>query len=245
MTSAAAGRYLAEFLGTFMLLVLAGGTAVFTLLGGQSDARILLVALAFGLTVVALVYAFGDVSGGHFNPAVTLSMAVARKMPLRDVGPYLVSQFLGGIVGVAVILGIASGSAPALSAAQGGALASQCYASSTAPAGCGFSLAAVFLAEVVLTFVFVLVIHAVARPDRSPKNLAPLAIGLTLAVGNMIAIPIDGSGLNPARSLAPALLSAVWPGSVWAIQQVWLFVLAPVLGGVAAALVDRMFPPKS
>ena len=241
MDARAGQRYAAEFLGTLGLLVFGGGAAVLTLNGPGGDPRIVLVSFAFGLTVMAGAYAFGELSGAHFNPAVTLSMALAGKMPRRDVIPYLLAQVLGALVGISIVLGIVAGSSSALSAARGAALASQCYSAPGAPAGCGFSLGSVFLIEFIATFLFVFVIHALTRPDSAAKNLAPLGIGLTLAVTNLMAIPVDGASINPARSFAPALLSYFWPGAGWALQESWVFWVAPILGGLLAAGVSRLF----
>ncbi|HEV2230755.1 MAG TPA: aquaporin [Thermoplasmata archaeon] len=246
MTPTASQRYLAEFLGTFALLLVGGGAAVFTLsalnpLSAEPFARVVAVSAAFGFVVAGLAYAFGAVSGGHFNPAVTLSMACSRRLPIRDVVPYLLAQILGGIVGISVVARIAAGSSGAYALAQSAALGSQCYAGSGAPAGCGFSLESVFLLEFALTFVFVLVIQLTTRPESGTANLAPLAIGLTLLVTNLIGIPVDGASLNPVRSFSPALLSSAWPGDDWALQESWLFWAAPILGGVLASIVQRAF----
>jgi aquaporin Z len=236
-------KYLAEFLGTFALLLLGGGAAVFSL-GDPGNARVVLVSLAFGGVIAGAVYAFGDVSGGHFNPAVTLSMALSRRMPLGDVVPYLVAQIVGGIVGILVVFGVAHGSAGTFSLAQGAALGSQCYAGNGAPPGCGFSVGSVFLLELALTFVFVLVIQFVTRPENGTKNLAPLAIGITLMVANLVAINVDGASINPVRSFSPALVSLYWSNASWAIQQSWLFWVAPILGGLLASVVEMWFRPS-
>ncbi|HEV2316266.1 MAG TPA: aquaporin [Thermoplasmata archaeon] len=243
-------KYLAEFVGTFALLLVGGGSAVFTLplletfFPGSPPidvlGRILVVSFCFGFVLMALAYAFGDISGGHFNPAVTISMLVNGRMPARDVVPYLVAQIVGGIVGIGIIFAIVSGGPASFStAAQGAALGSQCYSGSGAPGGCGFSLGAVFLLELAITFAFVLVIQLVTRPDSSAKNLAPVAIGTALLVTNLLAIPIDGASLNPVRSFSPALLSLYWSSDHWAIAESWLFWVAPILGGVLAAVVER------
>jgi aquaporin Z len=234
-------KYLAEFLGTLALLFLAGGTAVFTL--GEPDlARVILVSLAFGLVLTALAYAFGEISGGHFNPAVTLSMALSRRMPMMDVVPYLVAQIAGGLVGIGLVAGIAHGSDPLWSLAQGGALGSQTYSGNGAPGS--FSLGSVFLLEVVMTFLFVLVIQLITRPENGAKNLAPVGIGFTLLVGNLLAIPVDGASLNPVRSFSPALLSYASWGTTWAIDQSWLFWVAPIIGGLLAAVVEMALRPR-
>jgi aquaporin Z len=238
-------KYFAEFVGTFALLFMGGGSAVFTLqfLGGfEPAARVVIVSLVFGFVLMALAYAFGDVSGGHFNPAVTVSMAVNRRLPLKDVVPYLVAQIVGSILGIAVVWGIVSGLGSQYTLAKTYALGSQCYAGNGSP--CGYSLGSVFLLELVMTFVFILVIQLVTRPESSAKNLAPLAIGGALMVGNFLAIPVDGASLNPVRSFAPALLSAQFSGSTWAIDQSWLFWVAPILGGILAGLVEMWLRPK-
>ncbi len=237
-------KYLAEFIGTFALLLFGGGSAAFSLAGGITEplARAVLVSAAFGFVLLALAYAFGDISGGHFNPAVTLSMALNRRMPLRDVVPYLVCQVLGGLAGMAVVLGIVSGSSTALGLAQSAALGSQAYSN---PGPGAFSLGAVFLIEVALTFVFVLVIQLVTRPESSSKNLAPVAIGLTLLVTNLVAIPVDGASMNPVRSFSPALLSYQWSGAQWALQESWLFWVAPIIGGLIAAVVEMAMRPRA
>lgn len=244
MAWSAAQKYLAEFLGTFALLLLGGGAAVFSL-GDPGNARVVLVSAAFGLTVLGGAYAFGDISGGHFNPAVTLSMALSRRMPMRDVLPYLVAQILGGIVGISVVFGIVHGSANGFMEAQGAALGSQCYSGSGAPMGCSYAVGSVFLIELALTFLFVLVIQFVTRPESPAKNLAPIAIGLTLVVVNLVAINVDGASINPVRSFSPALISLYWSNATWAIQESWLFWVAPILGGLLASVVEMWFRPSA
>jgi aquaporin Z len=236
-------KYLAEFLGTFALLLFGGGSAVFSL-GDPGNARVVLVSAAFGLTVLGAAYAFGDVSGGHFNPAVTLSMAFSKRMPMKDVLPYLVAQIVGGIVGIGVVFGIVHGSSIPFTLAQGAALGSQCYAGFGAPAGCSYSVGSVFLIELALTFVFVLIIQMVTRPENSAKNLAPIAIGMTLLVTNLVAINVDGASINPVRSFSPALISLYWSNATWAIQESWLFWVAPILGGLLASVVEMWFRPS-
>jgi aquaporin Z len=237
-------KYLAEFVGTFFLLLLGGGSAVFTAGALDPLARVVVVSLTFGFVLIAIAYAFGDISGGHVNPAVTISMAVNRRMPLRDVVPYLVAQIAGGIIGIAVVWGIVSSYGPQYLIAKAAALGSQCYAGNSAPFGCNFSLGSVFLLELAITFAFILVIQLVTRPESSAKNLAPMAIGGALLVGNLVAIPVDGASLNPIRSFAPALLSSQFSQATWAIDQSWLFWVAPILGGILAALVEMWLRPK-
>ncbi|MCI4322641.1 MAG: aquaporin [Thermoplasmata archaeon] len=236
-------RYLAEFLGTFALLLFGGGSAVFSLEAVDPLSRVVLVSLAFGFILLALAYALGDISGGHFNPAVTVAALFARRMPVKDFIPYLIAQVIGGLAGIGVVYGIISGGPTfAVTAAKGAALGSQCFSGYGAPAGCGFAIGSVFLLEAALTFVFILVILRVTSSrSNSSGNLAPAAIGLTLAVTNLVAIPVDGASMNPVRSFSPALLSAmVWPSSdMWALSESWLFWIAPIVGGLLAAMAVR------
>lgn len=241
MAASPGQRYIAEFVGTFGLLLSVTGAALLSLnhdLGTFSfDARVLLISFSLGFGVMGMIYAFGDVSGAHLNPAVTIAMWVAGRTRARDVVPYIVAQVLGGIVAVATIAGVAYGSSALWGGAQGAALASQGYAGNGSPYT--VSLGSVFLLEVAMTFFLVLVILLATREGSSARNLAPVGIGLTLIMTNLVAIPIDGASVNPARSFAPAVLSAIWPSAQWAIQQDWLFWVAPILGGLVAALVAR------
>lgn len=234
-------KYLAEFLGTFALLLFGGGSAVFSIDYGDTTARAVLVSLAFGATVLGAAYALGDVSGGHFNPAVTVGAWVGRRLPARDVVPYIVAQVVGGVVGIAVVAAIVAGHPGGffVDDVHAAALGSQCYAAGSAP--CAYSLGAVFLIEAALTFLFVFVILQVTRPENSTKNMAPVAIGLTLMITNLVAIPVDGASINPARSFAPALLSAGWSSGSWAIGESWLFWVAPIVGAILAGVVVRAF----
>ena len=234
-------KYLAEFVGTMGLLLAVGGAAV---LSGQLEfsVRVVLISLSVGFGLIALIYTFGDISGGHFNPAVTIGAWAAGKFPGRDVVPYILSQVTGGVLGMGLVAAIAYGNSTTWGGVQSGALASQCYSSGST--NCfGFNVESVFLIEVVFTFFLVMVILFSTRAEGSAKNLAPIGIGLTLLLANLIAIPVDGASINPARSFAPAILSAFWSSSNWAIQQDWIFWVAPILGGVIAALVDRVMRP--
>lgn len=240
-------RYFAEFLGTFALLLFGVGTAELTLNDFAVSDAYLAISFAFGIVVMAGVFAFGELSGAHFNPAITLSMAVSGKMPKGDVLPYLAAQLLGALLGVEVVLLIAQGTSGGLLAAvQFNALTSQGYAGNGAPVGFTTSLGSVFLLEVVLTFFFVLVVHRVTREGNSARAFAPIAIGFTLFLTQLVAIPIDNASINPFRSLAPALISQVWPSSHWALVEVWLFIVAPIIGGLLAAAIDYVLtPPKA
>jgi aquaporin Z len=247
MPASAYQRYFAEFLGTFALLLFGVGTAEMTLNASFAvEGRYLAISFAFGIVVMAGAFAFGELSGAHFNPAVTISMAVSRKMPRGDIVPYLVAQLLGALLGVEVILAIAQATTGnLLSLVQANALTSQGYAGNGAPPQFMTSLGGVFLLELVLTFFFVLVIHRVTRDGSWSRMLGPVAIGFTLFLTQLVAIPIDNASINPYRSLAPALISQVWPSSHWAIVEVWLFLVAPILGGLLAAGVDMVLSPPS
>ncbi len=226
-------RALAEFIGTFWLVFGGVGAAVLAakFSGGPSLGNIgigfLGVALAFGLTVVTMAYAFGSISGAHLNPAVSFGLWAGRRFPTRDLLGYIVAQVLGAIAAAAVLYAIASG-AKGFSLSQG--FGSNGYAAHSPG---GYSLAAVIVTEIVLSFFFVLVIHG-ATDKRAPKALAPLAIGLTLTLIHLISIPVDNTSVNPARSLAPALFVGGW-----ALDQLWVFIVFPLLGGALAGLLYR------
>jgi len=183
------------------------------------------IAFCFGLAVLAMVYAIGSISGCHINPAISISMLAAGKLSVKDTALYVVFQCAGAIIGAGILFAIASGN-PAYSLTANGLGANQ-YST--------YSLASVFLAEVVLTFLFVLVIHG-STHERAPKGFAGLAIGLTLVMIHLVAIPIDGTSVNPARSLGPALFVQ---GT--ALSQLWVFWVAPIIGGIIAALVWKIF----
>jgi aquaporin Z len=217
----------AEFLGTFWLVLGGVGSAVLGLSLADGNIGILGVALAFGLTVVTGAYAFGHISGAHFNPAVSVGLWVGGRFPGAKLVPYVLAQAAGAIVAAAVIYVVASGM-DGFSLDAG--FASNGYGDHS-PAG--YSLAAAIVIEVVLTFVFVLVIHG-ATDGRAPAGLAPLAIGLTLALIHLISIPVTNTSVNPARSFGPAVFAGGW-----ALEQLWVFVVFPVVGGVLGGLAYR------
>jgi len=210
-------KLVAEFFGTFALVFLAVGTAVV----GIKTHGTGFVALAFGLVLVFGVYAIGPVSGCHINPAVTLGMVLARRMPIREAVGYWVVQFAAAIV-AAGLLKLMTSQFKVVD--ETGTLGSNGY-------GTTISVGGAFILETVLTCVFVLVI-LLATDRASNAALAGVAIGATLAVVHLVGIPLTGTGVNPARSFGPAL----WEGHE-AIKQVWLFIVAPLLGGALAALV--------
>jgi aquaporin Z len=229
-------RLSAEFLGTFWLVLGGCGSAV--LAAGVPDLGIgfLGVALAFGLTVLTMAYAVGHISGGHFNPAVTVGLATGRRFPWRDVPAYLATQVAAGVIAAAVLWVIASGT-DGFSARESG-FATNGYGD-LSPGG--YSLAAVLLAEVVLTAFFLFVILG-ATDTAAPKGFAPLAIGLSLTLIHLISIPVSNTSVNPARSTGPALFAGTEP-----LTQLWAFWLAPLVGAAIAgatyaALLSRAAP---
>lgn len=219
----------AEFLGTFWLVL--GGCGAAVLAAGVPTVGIGYagVALAFGLTVVTGAYAFGHISGAHFNPAVTLGLFTAGRFPAKDVIPYWIAQVAGAIVAGAVLYAIAGGVA-GFDASAG--FASNGYGDHSPQ---GYSLEAGLLCEAVLTFMFLMVILG-ATSVRAPAGFAPLAIGLALTLIHLISIPVTNTSVNPARSTGVALFQGTW-----ALGQLWAFWLAPLVGAALAGLVNRWF----
>ncbi|WP_296248976.1 aquaporin Z [uncultured Stenotrophomonas sp.] len=222
----------AEFLGTFWLVLGGCGSAVLAAkFGGDANPLgigFVGVALAFGLTVLTGAYAFGHISGAHFNPAVSIGLWAGGRFPAKDLLPYIVAQVLGGIVAAFILLQIAKGNASFLiDGSQAGAFASNGYGA-LSPGG--YTVAAAFLCEVVLTAVFLIVIMG-ATHGRAPAGFAPIAIGLALTLIHLISIPVTNTSVNPARSTAVALFA----GS-GAISQLWLFWVAPILGAAIGGL---------
>ncbi|MEO9684669.1 MAG: aquaporin Z [Tateyamaria sp.] len=215
---------LAEFIGTFTLVLFGCGAAV--LAGG--DIGLTGISFAFGLALIAMAYGIGPVSGCHINPAVTLGVVAAGRMEMKDAIPYMIAQVAGGVSGALVLLLIASGKADYTVAGNG--LGQNGW-------GTGYlgeyAMVAAFIFEVVATFLFVVVILG-ATGSTAPAAMAGLAIGLTLVVIHLVGINVTGVSVNPARSVGPAL----FVGGT-ALAQLWLFIVAPVIGGVAAGFVFR------
>jgi aquaporin Z len=218
-------RAIAEFLGTFWLVLGGCGAAVLTAKVPGVGIGILGVALAFGLTLVSGLYALGQISG-HFNPAITLGLATAQRFPVREVLPYWAAQVAGAIVASTVLYLIAHG-APDFSAAATGFAANGYGAHSPG----GYELGAAFLSEVVMTFMFVVIVLGATHPTGF-KGFAPLAVGFGLTLVHLISIPVTNTSVNPARSTGPALFA----GS-WAIGQLWMFWVAPFVGAILAGIV--------
>ena len=221
-------RLAAEFIGTFVLVLGGCGSAVLAAKFPTIGIGLLGVALAFGLTVLTMAYAFGHISGGHFNPAVTLGLWLGKRADTRDVLPYIVTQVVAAIVAAAVLYALASGKSGFDAQASG--FAANGYGSHSPD---GYNLASCAVAEVVFTAIFLFAILG-ATDRRAPKGFAPLAIGLSLTLIHLVTIPLTNTSVNPARSTGPALFQ----GS-WAISQLWLFWVAPLAGGAIAGFVYR------
>jgi aquaporin Z len=226
---ATARRLAAEIIGTFWLVlggcgaaVIAAGTGVPGTIGMAG------VALAFGLTVFTMAFAVGFISGGHFNPAVSVGLTVAGSFPARDLPGYVIAQVIGGILGSAAIAALASGTAGFDLVASG--FAANGYGVHSPG---GYSAATAFLSEALLTAGFFTVILG-ATDERSPAAFAPLSIGLALTLIHLISIPIDNTSVNPARSTGPALFVGGW-----ALSQLWLFWIAPLSGAAVAGILGR------
>ena len=217
----------AEFIGTFWLVLGGCGSAVLAAALPDIGIGYAGIALAFGLTVLTGAYAFGHISGAHFNPAVTFGVYTAGRMPFSEVIPYWVAQVAGGIVAGAVLYSIASGNA-GFDATAG--FASNGYAEHSPQ---GYTMEAALICEIVMTFMFLLVILGATSP-RAPAGFAPLAIGLALTLIHLISIPVTNTSVNPARSTGVAIFQGGW-----AVSQLWLFWLAPLVGGGLAGIVNR------
>src|SRR5688572_21377487 len=222
-----AKRAVAELLGTFWLVFGGCGSAVLAAKFPEVGIGLVGVSLAFGLTVVTMAYAVGHISGAHFNPAVTLGLLAGGRVKPADVAPYVISQVIGAVLAAWLLATIAAGNG---TDALAGGLASNGFGDHSPG---GYSQTAAFLTEVLMTFFFLLIILGVTDP-RAPSGFAPLAIGLALVLIHLISIPITNTSVNPARSTGPALLVGGW-----AVQQLWLFWVAPVLGAVFAGGVWR------
>jgi len=238
-------KYIAEFLGTFWLVLGGCGSAVisaaYTETSFQSAAGenvsldsgigVLGVAIAFGLTVVSGAYAFGHISGGHFNPAVSFGLFVGKRFPGGDLLPYIIAQVVGAIVAGVVIYFIASGeSSFIINTNDANPLAVNGYGKHSPD---GYGLIPALITEIIMTFMFLMVILGITD-RRAPAGFAPLAIGLALILIHLISIPVTNTSVNPARSTGVALLTL----NAEIIGQLWLFWVAPILGGVLAGLVS-------
>lgn len=225
-------KYTAEFLGTLVLTLFGCGSAAIS--GGiHGVLGVFGIAMAFGLSIVAMAYAIGNISGCHINPAVTLGVFINKGISLKDAIGYWIAQFLGGIAGAAILLLIIKTCNFGILADVG--LGANGYGDASFV---HISMGGAFLVEVILTFVFVLTILGVTSSEKT-SNIAGIVIGLTLAFVHILGIPLTGTSVNPARSLGPALLLG---GE--ALKQVWVFILAPLVGGALAAFAFKGFNKK-
>lgn len=226
-------KYLAEFFGTLWLVLGGCGSAVISAGFPEVGIGLLGVALAFGLTVLTMVYAIGHISRCHLNPAVTVGLWAGGRIKASDVLLYIVSQVLGGIAGAGILYLIASGQA---GFDISGGLASNGYAEHSPG---GYSLLSGFVSEVVMTFFFLFVILG-ATDERAPKGLAGVAIGLALTLIHLISIPVTNTSVNPARSTGPAIFVGGW-----ALSQLWLFWIAPIIGAILAGFIYPLVAGKN
>lgn len=216
----------AEFIGTFWLVLGGCGSAMLAAAFPGVGIGLLGVALAFGLTVVTIAYALGRVSGAHLNPAVSIGLCVGGRMPAKELVPYIIAQILGGIVAAAVLYVIVTGNGSSI-----GTFAANGYGEHSPG---GYDLKSAFVCEAVMTFMFLIVIMGATDSRNSNGGFAGLAIGLTLTLIHLISIPVTNTSVNPARSISQALFVGDW-----AMSQLWLFILAPVVGAALAGVVYK------
>jgi aquaporin Z len=217
----------AEFIGTFWLVLGGCGSAVLAATFPETGIGFVGVSLAFGLTVLTMAFAIGHISGCHLNPAVSVGLWVGGRFAASELAPYIIAQVLGAVAGAGVLYLIASGAAGFDLA---GGFASNGYAEHSPG---GYSLTAALVCEIVMTFMFLIIILG-ATDDRAPAGLAPIAIGLGLTLIHLISIPVTNTSVNPARSTGPAIFVGGW-----AMAQLWLFWVAPIIGAALAGLCYR------
>jgi aquaporin Z len=220
-------KYTAEFIGTFWLVLGGCGSAVLAAAFPHVGIGLLGVSLAFGLTVLTMAFAIGHISGCHLNPAISIGLWAGGRFEAKELGPYIAAQVLGGIVAGGVLYLIASGKA---GFELSGGFASNGYGEHSPG---GYSLTAAFITEVVMTMMFLFVIMG-ATDKRAPAGLAPIAIGLCLTLIHLISIPVTNTSVNPARSTGVALFVGGW-----ALEELWLFWIAPIIGGVLGATIYK------
>lgn len=224
-------KYLCEFIGTAVLVLFGCGTAAIT--GGS----LLVTALAFGLSIVAMAYVIGNVSGCHVNPAVSLAMLINRKISVKDFIGYVIAQVLGGFVGIALLWALISCTSYDITLIGFGANGFD------ASSSLEINMLGAFIVETILTFVFIYTILGVTS-DEKKSSISGLIIGLTLAFVHILGIPFTGTSVNPARSLAPAVFSKILLPNSTALLQVWVFIVAPLVGATIAAFVYKFLNKK-
>ena len=224
-------KYLAEMIGTMVLVLMGCGSAIFN--GGcGTTAQVLTVAFAFGLSVVAMAYTIGGVSGCHINPAITLACALSGRMNVKDASMYMLFQIIGAFIGSALLFLLVGN-------------IDMSYATQTGSNSCGtgVTVLAGLLAEVVFTMIFVLVVLGTTDSKLGAGNFAGLAIGLSLVLVHIVCIPITGTSVNPARSIAPAVFDAIY-GNTVALEQLWIFIAGPFIGAALAASIWQIIANK-
>jgi len=223
-------KFIAEFIGTFSLVLFGCGAATISGMSetGPSGIGLLGISFAFGLAVVAMAYAIGPITGCHINPAISIAMLAAGKLSMQDTITYVIAQILGAIAGAGILYIIYSGKAGYAGLGDTWALGSNGWGEGYLG---NYSTAAAFITEMVMTCLFLLVIFGTTSKQGNP-NMAGLAIGITLVLIHLVAIPVTGTSVNPARSIGPALFAG---GK--ALSQLWLFIVAPIVGGILAAVI--------
>lgn len=224
-------KLIAEFIGTFWLVLGGCGSAVLAAAYPGLGIGFVGVSIAFGLTVVTMAYAIGHISGCHLNPAVSIGLWVGGRFDKKELLPYIIAQVLGGIAGAGILYIIASGKA----GFELGGFAANGYGEHSPG---GYNMLAALVTEIVLTFVFLIVILG-ATHSKAPKGFAGLAIGLALTLIHLISIPVTNTSVNPARSTSQALFVGNW-----ALGQLWLFWVAPIIGAILAGLVYKLISPE-
>ena len=224
-------KLVAEFIGTFWLVLGGCGSAVLACSFPEFGIGFAGVALAFGLTVLTMAFAIGHISGCHLNPAVSIGLFVGGRFSAKELIPYIISQVLGGMLAAYVLYTIASGREGFVA----GGFAANGFGEHSPG---GYSMASVILCEVVMTFMFLIIILG-STDERAPKGLAPIAIGLGLTLIHLISIPVSNTSVNPARSTSQVLFA-----DAWAVQQLWVFWVAPIAGAILAGLVYKGFLEK-
>ncbi len=220
-------KNLAEFFGTFWLVLGGCGSAVLASAFPDVGIGLVGVSMAFGLTVLTIAYGLGHISGAHLNPAVTIGLYVGGRMDPKEIFPYIISQILGGITAAGVLYFIVTGNGSEI-----GTFAANGYGEHSPG---GYSMGAAILCEFVMTFMFLLIILG-ATDEMAPPGFAGIAIGLALTLIHLISIPVTNTSVNPARSIS----QAIFVGG-WALQQLWLFILVPIVGAICAGFVYRFF----
>ena len=220
-------KNLAEFIGTFWLVFSGCGSALLAASFPDHGIGFVGVSIAFGLSVLSIAYSFGHVSGAHLNPAVTIGLWAGGKFPSREIGPYVLSQLSGAIVAAGFLYLIVTGNGSDI-----GSFAANGYGAHSPGK---YSLVAAFVTESIMTFMFVLIILG-ATSESAPKGFAGIVIGLTLTLIHLVSIPVTNTSVNPARSISQAMFAGGW-----AIAQLWLFILAPILGAFLAGIIYKYF----